>query len=478
MIELEKTKRCVKSLLVSSEFNDIYKIAEATIQKYSMLPRIKNGVLIGFSGGADSVMALIILKELSRKENFCISCLHVNHGIRGAEADRDERFSAAFCQALEIPFFTEKADVPEYARKRGVSLELGARELRYSKFYELLTKSENIGAIVTAHNSTDNLETVVFNLTRGAGTAGLAGISPVRDEILRPLIEISKAQIVSALDKYGVEYMTDSTNNSDEYTRNFIRHEILPKLHKLNPCVEHTTLRLGENLRGDNDCLLDMSRSFFNENFQNGAIDGDKLRSLHKSLFARVLKLMTSAHTDVSPEKCHIDKIYELLYKCGDFAVDIQSGLRFVREENFCKIIRKCEYNKSHSEPAEVKLSLGENKLPEYECLIYLSYDKNEKISSNVYKFSTQASIPNDIIIGDLRVRSKKDGDSYVYGGMTRKVKKLFNDRKIPAKRRENYPIICDNSGILYIPSFGIRDNSSENNSKKLYISIYDKYEE
>ena len=476
MIGFEKIKRSIDEFLASVEFDEIYKAVIATVKKHSMLPSLKKGALIGFSGGADSVMAALTLKKLSLCEDFELACLHVNHGIRGSEADRDEDFSRTFCEAIGIRFYCEKVDVPAYSKEKGVSLELGARELRYEKFTTVTKESDKINTIVTAHNATDNLETVIFNLARGTGTLGLSGIAPVRENIVRPLIDLPKAKITEALDKYVVPYMIDSTNNSNEYTRNFIRHEILPMLRKLNESVENTTLRLGENLRSDNECLVGISRSFFDENYKNGRIDRAALSALHKSLFTRVLALMSAEYTFNSPEKCHSDKIYSMLKSDGDFSIDIQSGLRFTAEGNVCKIVKKEECVKAKS-PEEKILSLGINELPDYECLINISYDKNDNISSNVYKISTQASIPNDIIIGDLRVRPKKDGDSYIYGGMTRKIKKLFNDKKIPQRKREIYPIICDDKGILFVPRFGIRDSETSKNGKKLYVSIYEKYE-
>ncbi len=478
MIERGKIEECIEKFLNSPEFSEIYDSISATVEKHSMLPKIKSGVLLGFSGGADSVMALLYLKKLSSYEDFKLACIHVNHGIRGVEADEDEEFSRIFCNALDVHFFCEKIDVPSYAKEKGVSLELAAREMRYGKFNECILKLNGVSTVVTAHNSTDNLETVIFNLSRGAGTLGISGISPIRGDIIRPLIGVSKEKITNALDKYNLPYVTDSTNNSDEYTRNYIRHEILPKLRSLNKSIEHTTLRLGENLRGDNDCLVGISRSFFDENYKNGAIKRSALVSLHKSIFMRVLGFMTSELTHVSGEKCHIDKIYSMLGGCGDFSIDIQAGLRFICRDNVCKIVKREACLEEMEKLKEIKLSLGENLLPEYDCIIYLSYNKCDKISSNVYNFSTQASIPNDIIIGDLRVRQKIDGDSYVFGGMTRKLKKLFCDKKIPKDKREKYPIICDDEGILFVPRFGVRDNSSEKDSKKLYVSIYDKYEE
>ena len=203
---------CITDKLFASECGrEIYSGALSAISDFSMKPLIKGGTVLGFSGGADSVMLLLFLiKYRSEIGDFPIVAVHINHGIRGKEADEDEEFSRCLCQALNIPFVSRSYDVPKIAAERGIGLEEAARDLRYAAFREILHE-KNYTSICVAHNATDNLETIILNMMRGSGTHGLSGISPVRDSILRPLIYSSKSLISSALTEAGISYKIDSS---------------------------------------------------------------------------------------------------------------------------------------------------------------------------------------------------------------------------------------------------------------------------
>ena len=182
---------------------------------------------------------------------------------------------------------------------------------------------------------------------------------------------------------------------------------------------------------------------------------------------------MTAELSSVSPEKIHIESIFSRLRENGKFRIDIQDGLSFVCDGINCKISRKIPGCESKREAKEYNISLGLNYLDEFNAVILLSYDKSEVFSSNVYNFSTQQAIPNDIIIGKIKVREKQSGDSYRFGGMTRKLKKLFCDKKIPTDKRNCIPIICDDKGILYAEGFPMREHAKTSSSDYLYLSIY-----
>ena len=193
-VDLNKLFGSEKGRHIFSEFLRISR-------EFSMTEKIKNGVIVGFSGGADSVMLLCLLTKYARDMGYPMPvAVHLNHCIRGAEADRDEEFSAEFSSSLGVEFLSFHRDIPALAKELSKGLEETARIARYSIFDDIIQSRNDICAVAIAHNSTDNLETLIFNMMRGAGTRGLSGISPTRGNIIRPLLYCSKADIVSALD--------------------------------------------------------------------------------------------------------------------------------------------------------------------------------------------------------------------------------------------------------------------------------------
>ena len=219
---------------------------EQAVEKFHM-SEIYDGAILGFSGGADSSALLYFLKERTKN----LLCVHVNHMIRGEEAERDERHAEEICREYGVKFLSFKVDVPKIASESGKGLEEAARDVRYEIFNRLLSEHPEYKCIITAHNADDNLETVIFNLSRGTGTRGIIGIRAVQGKIFRPLIEASKDEVLSFCEENKIPYVTDSTNADTKYTRNHIRHKIIPELKKLNPSVLDSCLRLGEILAED-----------------------------------------------------------------------------------------------------------------------------------------------------------------------------------------------------------------------------------
>ena len=212
------------------------------IEKYRLLSEDRP-VLVGLSGGADSVALLGVLVRLGYP---CIA-LHCNFHLRGEESDRDEAFACEFAESLEVPFHKIDFDTISYAGERHLSIEMAARELRYAWFEEM---RERLGgqATAVAHHRDDNVETVLMNLIRGTGIRGMSGIRPRNGFIVRPLLCVSREDILAWLADQGYAYMVDSTNLSDAYTRNFIRLNVLPLLEEINPSARNTIARSAEHL--------------------------------------------------------------------------------------------------------------------------------------------------------------------------------------------------------------------------------------
>lgn len=457
----------LNGLFKTAEGAKIYSEAVRAVKDFCMDDKLRSGVLVGFSGGADSVMLLCFLKKYAEENSFGkILALHVNHMIRGAEADRDETFSRVFCHTLGIEFISLKYDVPKEAKKLSKGIEETARDVRYSAFCDLLQSRNDLSCVAVAHNATDNLETVIFNMMRGSGSRGISGISPVRDDIVRPLIYIPKRDITGALEVSSVPYVTDSTNSEIDYKRNYIRSEIIPKLFYLTDNPEAQASKLSSSLRSDNSFIEEEADTFLKD-FSGGEVPVSELLKLHKAVLSRVLQSMARLGGSSGCEYTHISKISELLGK--DFSVDLPGGVSFISKRGVCRVGKlSCNETVSY----ERKLDMGVNFIPEIDRAIILSEERIDNSFSKVYKISIQQTIDFDIINDGLSVRERRDGDSYVYGKMTRKLKKIFNDRSIPQEERARIPIICDKSGILWVPGFPVRDGGDKNSPRKLFIAV------
>ena len=427
-----------------------------------MTDAIRSGVLVGLSGGKDSVMLLLFLLEYRKRNfDFPILAVHVNHMIRGEEAERDEEFSRRFAECLGVEFISVRVDVPRLAKERGVGLEEAARDARYQKFKDIISSRNDVSSIAVAHNSTDNLETVVFNMLRGSSSVGISGIPPVRERIIRPLIFSEKQDILTALEESGIPFVTDSTNFSSDYTRNYIRNEILPSFKKINEHPERSVERLTVSLRLDEDFLRNVALSALTDASDGSGLLADKLRELHPAILSRALGYFAKEH-GAKLENIHYSKISELLCRGGSFAFDIPAGYTFASDGKICRIVTTQLFREEHGEKPHfhIPLKMGENEIFDGRAAILLSFDKNEVFSSNVYKISIQQAIRFDIMNEQLYVRARADGDSFVAGGITRKLKKLFNDKKIPPHLRDKYPVISDSFGIIWVPGFSLADRA------------------
>ena len=451
-----KLSKSIEEIFLSPKGKEIYKRIVKTIEKENMSVLIDNGLLIGFSGGADSVFLLIFLVHYKRqmKKNFPILAVHVNHCIRGKEADSDESFSKKICNALNIDFISVKVDVPSIRKTLNIGMEEAARTARYSYFADIIQSRDDLSTIAVAHNATDNAETVIMNMLRGSGLSGMCGIKPVRDNIIRPIISISKSEIVSILDENGIPYVTDSTNLSLDYTRNYVRNKILPLFSHLSDDPEASITRMTHNLRSDYDYLREMALAFIEKECTD-EIYASKLRELHPSIQSMVLSMLIYSKTNEHPEEKHISSLKKLI-KNDNFIYSLPGDMNFNCQRGICFFSPKKIENTLLGQI--FFLTKGENKISGTNLTVYIG--EFDKSSSNVYNFSIQANLSSAIISKGLTLRFKVDGDSYKYSGMTHKLKKVFNDRNIPPREREFIPIICDKEGIVLVPGMSERDGA------------------
>ncbi len=248
-------------------------------------------VILAYSGGADSTCLLHHLHAWCGKNGVTLAAAHVNHQIRGADADRDEEFCRTTCGKLQIPLFVLRKDVPALAKETGRGLEETARAVRYAFFDEVsakLTGSPAKAVIATAHNADDHLETVLFHLLRGSGTRGLSGIDPLRNgRYVRPLLMDSGTDIRAWCARYDIPYVTDATNADTDYTRNFIRHNIVPELEKICDDPRRSVLRMATLLRQDDDYFDGLVREYVPDG--TFSIERAVLNSLHPAVASRLL---------------------------------------------------------------------------------------------------------------------------------------------------------------------------------------------
>lgn len=453
---MSRLNKAIENMFASESGSELYQRITNTVNKENMLPFIEGGLLVGFSGGADSVFLACFLTEYKRrtKGNFNVLAVHVNHGIRGDEADRDEEFSKAFLDELGIPVESIKIDVPKMSEEMGIGMEEAARNARYSIFNDLISGKEDVSTIVVAHNATDNTETVIMNMLRGSGISGMCGIKPVRDNIIRPMIAVSKTEILSILSEYEIPYIVDSTNLSVNYSRNYVRNVILPLFARFSDNPDIPFSRLTENMRVDLDYLNSQAEAFV-KNECSDAIYASKLRELHPSIQAKVIARLVHANSGIYPEEKHITALRELL-KTDNFTYSLPGRMNLVCERGMCAFLPK--HTENNISEQIFSLNRGENKISGTNLTVYIG--EVNKTSLNVYNFSIQANVSSAIIDSGLILRFKSDGDSYRYGGITHKLKKVFNDRNIPPMQRSRIPVICDSEGIVLLPGMSERDGA------------------
>ena len=402
-------------------------------------------VICGVSGGADSMALLYCLHSLEAELGITVEAAHFNHRLRGEESDGDEAFVTDFCRQRQIPLHLGSEDVADYSRHHHIGLEEAARQCRYAFFRSLA------GTIATAHNADDHLETVLMHLIRGSGLRGLCGIPPKRDNIVRPILWATREEILACLEEAGLSYREDSSNNSLSYTRNRIRHQILPLLRAENPEVARGVLQQSRLLRAE-DQLLDAEASTLLQKDDEGAYSTLPLLSAPDPMQKRALRLMVGEHLEQDVSLVHIEALQKLLRSSNPSAqVDLPRGLTAFRAYD-----RLCFRQKAASPLLEIPLQVpGETRIPGTPWKIFCKIQKNFiKMTNTPFHFA----IKYDMISATVfQVRSRQTGDRLqLPHGHSKSLKKLMIDRKIPRQDRDLLPVITDGSNILAVAGLGI----------------------
>lgn len=415
-----------------------------TLNEYNML-KSTDKVIVALSGGADSVALLSVLNSLKEEINLTIYAAHVNHMIRGQESDKDEKYVTDLCDMLGIRLFVKRVDVPALAQQQKISLELCGRNERYKFFEELSIK---YGAkVATAHTASDNVETVLYNLSRGTSVTGLCGIRPVRDYIIRPLILCSREEV----ERYCVDnmlfYVTDSTNLTDDYTRNNIRHNVVPVLSQLNKDLCNTVSRMCRSMTEIKAFIDNYSEKELKNCKTEHGYSSDKLLSLDSAILTNAIFMIAKdGGADITYR--HAELIVQSL-SCGG-SVDLPDKKRAVCKQGVLRIV-DCE----HSDVS------FECKLKDCEFARFISKEELKNINKNLLN----NCINCDIITDDTVVRTRREGDTFTlsHRGVTKTLKKLFNELKIPAEKRDSLLVVANDSTVLWAETVGTSENGRVN---------------
>ncbi len=431
------------------------KIKEA-VSRFDLCSGAKH-ITVALSGGADSMALLSAL--LSLKDELCltkITAAHFNHQIRGAEAVRDQDFVQNWCAAHNVELYLGSADVPQYASDNNLSVELAARELRY-RFFESL----NTDLVATAHTASDNIETVLFNLTRGTALSGLCGIPPKRERYIRPLIFCTRADIEAYCKENNIQYVTDSTNLCDDYTRNKIRHSIVPVLKQLNPSAEAAVNRMTATLREDNDFINAFVQSEYSARHQNGQLLTDGFNALHTAVAKRLVALYCQ-NCNITADNLHINQIYDICLSGGKISLPNNMSAISKNGVLIFKSAQKAAENISYT----VDIQKTDNDL----------FENCQKVHSLLLKNILDC----DKIVGKLVKRTRVSGDTIRLKNKncTKTLKKLFCEYKIPVEKRAAWPILADDKGVVWIYKIGVADRcaATENSIKIFKIDIKENF--
>ena len=408
-------------------------------------------VIVALSGGADSVSLLHALISVKEIYNLSIYAAHFNHMIRDAEAERDEQFCIELCGRLRVPLYITHADVPYFAERCGESLELCGRRLRYEFLYR--TAGELGGAkIATAHNLNDNTETVLMNLIRGSGIAGLGGIPLRRGSIIRPLLSCSREEIESYCAENGLEYVTDSTNLSDEYTRNKLRLNVLPILRGMNPSLDEGVMRMAKLMREADGYLDKISLEELNNCKTEYGYCCEALLRLDSTVLNYAVKHILE-EAGAPCDSRHIDLVVEKMRDGG--CVDLGRGFRADCSQGTLRVIDlKAIPDGDFCIPAadfcHERLSLSRVRMTAVA-------DENGTVRIVNREFLSNC-IPCELITDETVARHRRAGDTFTdpRRGVTKTLKKLFNELKIPREKRGSIRVVAAGSTVLWIEGIGV----------------------
>ena len=409
----------------------------ATAEKYNLISE-GDSIVVALSGGADSVTLLNILYSIKEKYNLTLYAAHLNHGIRGVEADNDEKFCKILCENYNIEFFVKHIDVPKLCAEQKISAELCGRNERYKFFDELSVKLN--AKIATAHTASDNAETLLFNLSRGSSLLGASAIPPRRGSIIRPLIELSRGEIESFCAAKKLAYVTDSTNLSDDYTRNKIRHNIIPVLTGINPGAEQAMLEFSRDCAQVGEFLEQCAEDILNSAKEKYGYNSAFLLQQNPAILkAAIAKLCREYGCDA--ERRHIELIISILNHGG--AVELKNGKKAVCAQKTLRIIT------SSTDKTSFFLEFDRD----------MSFDYLGRTVTARADFSALKPL-NPVF------RTRESGDTFTFykRNITKPLRKALNEQGVPKELRDRQLLLCNGSEVLWCEALGLSKRGNELN--------------
>jgi tRNA(Ile)-lysidine synthase len=496
--------------------NATYRKVKKFIEKYHMIEE-GDEVVVGLSGGADSVCLLHLLWRLQREVSYRLTAIHVNHGVR-PEAAEDAAYAERLCEELDIPFLLKEVDMKGYAAEHKLSLEEAGRILRYRAFEEALPKHS--GKIAVAHNANDRAETMLFHLFRGSGMKGICSIQPVRESVIRPILCLAREEIEAYLRENKLAYCVDATNMKDDYTRNKIRHHILPYaeqeichgavahmceladvLSETEEYLQEQTMciyaKCVEEIRrpvpgsGQSTDVPDIERQTSDEaggaSCDNLRIRGTELMKEHPVMVQRVLLLCLEKiiphRKDVTAR--HITALQELLQKDGSKEQFLPCGVKAYMEYGTLTLTKE-------SEPAAAGTSITcpsyeikppmEVQIPGTGKAVFTVFEPDSQWFQSDFSL-LQQNIPQnrytkcfdyDKIKGTLALRTRQQGDYLTIDSSLREksVKQYMIDEKIPKSQRESIYLLADDASVLWIPGYRISERYKVDMNTKHILQV------
>ena len=412
-------------------------------QRFDMLP-CGCGVLCAVSGGADSVCLLHLLWSKREELGIRVCAAHFEHGLRGAESLRDCAFVESFCRERDIPCLTEHGDVRAWAAQKRLGLEEAARELRYA-FLERAADALGCDRIATAHTADDNAETLLLRLARGSGAKGLGGIPPVRGRLVRPLLNVTRAEVESYLAANGLPHVEDSPNAEDEFRRNLLRHRVIPVLRELNPAFAAAAARTASLLREDEDCLQGMAEDFLGQAYDGQSLSAAALAALHPAVASRVLRRLCPQ----SLEQKHVAAALAFAAGEGLGWLDLP-GLRLRREQG------RLYLGGEIAEPLPPRVIRPGTTVELPEAALRVRAEEGVFSGEEINNSFKIYCLKYEKIEGAIVCSSRRPGDRYEPAGrgVTKSLKSLFLEAGLTQSERERTPVFRDDRGVLAVCGF------------------------
>ena len=458
--------------------NKLLRTVEQTVTTYGML-KPGDSVLVGVSGGPDSVALFHLLLTLVSRFSLRLGVAHLNHCLRQNDSDKDAEFVASLAGGFDIPCYIHKANVRKYQIENKLSLEEAARRVRHT-FLNKVAEKNRFNKIALGHHFDDNAELVLMNLFRGSGPLGISGIPPVRDgKIIRPLIQSNRSEIIAFLDQNGLKYIYDASNRDTRFLRNRIRHDLIPLLKtSYNPKISQSLNRLASIIRSEEEWIEDVIHPLFEKaaiNIQDGriALSVSILNQIHVAAQRRIIRKAISKIKGNLKRigLTHIDSAIDLVESGPVYGnIDLPDRIRIQRKGDVLV------FSRAKNKLRNADVTSGRTELFAFEYRI----EKPESIfikEINAHIKFTEMGIENlpdlcrtgqntgffdrDALSFPLVLRNFRHGDRFMPLGMTgtQKIKKFFIDKKIPRKERMKCPILLCRGKIIWVTGYRIDES-------------------